>query len=461
MVPLAKVANSACGKDVNSNEKFNATIVTQAVGLVAQRRIEKMIRRSKLQNSGFSDANGGVAAAMEYSIDDFHIEKTLGEGSFGQVSQVRLKQHHAKLPTTSNRSAKADDVCTSATPYYALKCLNKKTLAATKSPSVSKDKFRKMVAAYIDLATEAHMLGQLDHENIVKLYGVHASIEQYFFIMDVLHETLRARLHRWRISNGRCHFKKEAIMSRIEIAALGVVKAMEYLHSRNIIFQDLKPENIGFDADGKVKLFDFGLAREVHMVDHDKTVGSLPYIAPECCFVLSNNNSSNSARSNRGATFTSRSSSLVSLDASISSQISLQSQSQKYSTSGLHSDIYSFGILLWEICTLRNAFDQFKCETRHCKQLSDRIKWRPSTTKSDIEIIPSQTIETLITNCWHANPKYRPTFNYIKQVLESKTLKKKTNKRRSSTTLLRRCSLGLIRHDSVNGSTVCAATSMP
>ena len=250
-------------------------------------------------------------------------------------------------------------------------------------------------------------------------------------------------------------------MSRIEIAALGVVKAMEYLHSRNIIFQDLKPENIGFDADGKVKLFDFGLAREVHMVDHDKTVGSLPYIAPECCFVLSNNNSSNSARSNRGATFTSRSSSLVSLDASISSQISLQSQSQKYSTSGLHSDIYSFGILLWEICTLRNAFDQFKCETRHCKQLSDRIKWRPSTTKSDIEIIPSQTIETLITNCWHANPKYRPTFNYIKQVLELKTLKKKTNKRRSSTTLLRRCSLGLIRHDSVNGSTVCAATSMP
>lgn len=38
--------------------------------------------------------------------------------------------------------------------------------------------------------------------------------------------------------------------------------AIEYLHSHKIIFRDLKPENIVLDADGHVKLIDFGLSKE-------------------------------------------------------------------------------------------------------------------------------------------------------------------------------------------------------
>jgi len=64
--------------------------------------------------------------------------------------------------------------------------------------------------------------------------------------------------------------------------------ALEYLHSQKVMYRDLKPDNIGFDVRGDVKIFDFGLAREISgspMTDgtykmSGKT-GSLRYMAPE------------------------------------------------------------------------------------------------------------------------------------------------------------------------------------
>ena len=52
------------------------------------------------------------------------------------------------------------------------------------------------------------------------------------------------------------------LLERLQIA-VQIAKALEYLHSMNIMFRDLKPDNIGFDQHGVVKLFDFGLVKEV------------------------------------------------------------------------------------------------------------------------------------------------------------------------------------------------------
>ena len=58
-------------------------------------------------------------------------------------------------------------------------------------------------------------------------------------------------------------------------AILDISKAMMFLHSRDILFLDLKPENCGFDVNGKLKLFDFGLAASL---DDKKKVGPDQYL---------------------------------------------------------------------------------------------------------------------------------------------------------------------------------------
>ena len=99
----------------------------------------------------------------------------------------------------------------------------------------------------------------------------------FFIVVDRLTHTLEELLEEWRIekekqqqNSGIFHNfsvdmrekRRAEFVERINIALM-IANAMCYLHSKDICFRDLKPDNIGFDKNGVLKLFDFGLAKEL------------------------------------------------------------------------------------------------------------------------------------------------------------------------------------------------------
>ncbi len=124
---------------------------------------------------------------------------------------------------------------------------------------------------------EATALAQLSHPNIVQIIDRGKSGEQYFFAMElVLGKNLRE------------HMDGKALEPRAAIAvALQVARAIEAAHESKIVHRDLKPENILLDARGHVKIADFGLAgmhgsdRNISLTATSVAMGTVNYMAPE------------------------------------------------------------------------------------------------------------------------------------------------------------------------------------
>jgi serine/threonine protein kinase len=148
-----------------------------------------------------------------------------------------------------------------------------------------------------DLTTETLLLSKLNHENIIKVHGVSdatssgsdatsASCQDHFLLLEALEEeTLKDQLEhlaKFKASSrpSPCHDKK-ADMKRVRNIATGIAKGLEHLHEKNIVLRDLKPSNVGFDKSGCMKLFDLGMAREIHSLGESDIAGTLSYVAPE------------------------------------------------------------------------------------------------------------------------------------------------------------------------------------
>lgn len=123
-------------------------------------------------------------------------------------------------------------------------------------------------------AREAAILRRLDHPNIVKMLAVVEGEEEHSIIMEyVAGGSLRRELSR------------RAVLPLVEalLLTLEVADALSAAHRSSVIHRDIKPENVLIDADGTVKLADFGLARmgEASFTAPGTVLGTVAYLSPD------------------------------------------------------------------------------------------------------------------------------------------------------------------------------------
>jgi serine/threonine-protein kinase len=124
--------------------------------------------------------------------------------------------------------------------------------------------------------TEAHSAARLQHPNIVSVYDSDRHGDMAFLVMEFIQgEDLKHHL-----DGGKRYSLEQSLAMMREL-----LSALEYAHRQSIVHRDVKPANLLIEADGRVKLTDFGVARIQDSGEATRTqgsmVGTLKYMSPE------------------------------------------------------------------------------------------------------------------------------------------------------------------------------------
>jgi serine/threonine protein kinase len=173
-----------------------------------------------------------------------------GTGTFGRVLLVRLH------PKASGAAGLAPGI----PHYFAMKVLAKTEVVRLKQVE--------------HINCERSILGAVDHPGIVNLFCTFQdSLNIYMLLEFVQGGELFSHLRR--------AVRFSADVTRFYAA--NIILVLEYLHNRNLIYRDLKPENLLLDAHGYLKVTDFGFAK--YVPDRTFTLCGTPeYLAPEIIY---------------------------------------------------------------------------------------------------------------------------------------------------------------------------------
>ncbi|GMH23132.1 hypothetical protein Nepgr_024975 [Nepenthes gracilis] len=214
---------------------------------------------------------------------------------------------------------------------------------------------------------EVNMMSRVKHENLVKFIGACKDP-----LMVIVTELLPGMSLRRYLVN----LRPKQLELHVAIGyALDIAQAMDCLHANGIIHRDLKPDNLLLTANHKsVKLADFGLAREESVTEMmTAETGTYRWMAPE-----------------------------------LYSTVTLRQGEKKHYNNKV--DVYSFGIVLWELLTNRMPFDK----------MSNLQAAYAAAFKQERPPIPddiSPELAFIIQSCWVEDPNLRPSFSQIVRLL--------------------------------------------
>lgn len=223
------------------------------------------------------------------------------------------------------------------------------TLGRFVAIKVLKQEFSEDVNFVTKFRTEAQSAAGLEHPNIVNIYDVGSQDGMYYIVMEYVEGiTLKTYIEK----KGQLSFK-EAISIAIQVG-----RGIEAAHNKNIIHRDIKPQNIIISTEGKVKVTDFGIARaaSANTINSD-VMGSVHYSSPE--------------------------------------------QARNGFVDG-KSDIYSLGIVMYEMVTGRVPFDGDTTVAVAIQHLQEEMV-SPSAYAPDLPI----SLEKIILKCTQKNADRR------------------------------------------------------
>ncbi|KAI4356138.1 hypothetical protein L6164_000185 [Bauhinia variegata] len=216
-------------------------------------------------------------------------------------------------------------------------------------------------------AREVNMMSRVHHENLVKFIGACKDP-----LMVIVTELLPGMsLRKYLLSLRPKLLDLHVVINFV----LDIARAMECLHANGIIHRDLKPDNLLLTANQKsVKLADFGLAREESVTEMmTAETGTYRWMAPE-----------------------------------LYSTVTLRQGEKKHYNNKV--DVYSFGIVLWELFTNRMPFEG----------MSNLQAAYAAAFKQERPVLPediSPGLAFIIQSCWVEDPNMRPSFSLIIRML--------------------------------------------
>ncbi|KAJ8398092.1 hypothetical protein AAFF_G00431690 [Aldrovandia affinis] len=171
-------------------------------------------------------------------FENLEVVTTLGVGGFGRVELVKVKN---------------EDVT------FALKCIKKRHIVDTRQEE--------------HIHSERKILAEASSPFIVKLYRTFKDDKYVYMLLEAC---LGGEI--WSLLRDRGSFDENTAKFCVGCVA----EAFDYLHCNGVIYRDLKPENLMLDAEGYIKLVDFGFAKKIGCGQKTWTFCGTPeYVAPE------------------------------------------------------------------------------------------------------------------------------------------------------------------------------------